>query len=542
MQGLMMGYPLTVDRILEHANRMYPHKRVSTRLADGTLHRYTYSDLYKRVKRLASALVDLGVKQGDRVATFGWNNYQHLELYFALPGSGAVCHPLNIQLLPEQLAYVVNHAEDRIIFVDAPLLSRFEEVADELEGIEYFVLFNPFDGLETKLSGVLYYEDLMAGADEDFSWEVTDEDDAAALCYTGGTSGEPKGVLYSHRSIYLHTMGANQANAFGLRESDVVMPAVPQYHSMAWGLPYAAAFAGADIVLPGAGFDEAHLLDLILKERVTVPAAVPSVWSDVLRRLRADPTDLWHVRQLVAGGEALPSSLVEAFEQEFGTQVLQCWGMTETSPLGTVSRLSAHHADLPAQEKVKLKVSQGQAVPGVEIRIVDEKGEKLPWDGFAVGEVQVCGPWITKGYYKEERTKKHFTADGWFRTGDVASISEDGYMLISDRIKDLVRSDGEWISSVALENQLMRHPKVREAAIIAIPDEKHGERPLAVVALEPDAGSVTADVFTDHLAPHFPMLWLPDDFVLVDGIPRTVQGKFDKKELGRRHAAGELGA
>ncbi|HSG82380.1 MAG TPA: long-chain fatty acid--CoA ligase [Gemmatimonadota bacterium] len=542
MQGLMMGYPLTVDRILEHANRMYPRKRVSTRLADGSMHRYTYGDLYRRVKRLAGALVDLGVGPGERVATFAWNNYQHLELYFAVPGSGAVLHPLNIHLLPEQLAYIVNHAEDRVIFVDGPLLSRFEQVADDIDGIEYFVLFNAESGVETKLAGVLMYEDLMSGADEEFEWEVADENTAAALCYTGGTTGGPRGVLYSHRSIYLHTLGENQPNALGLRESDSVLAAVPQYHAMAWGLPFASLFAGADLVLPGAGIDEADLLELISQEKVTVPAAVPSVWGGVLEQLRQSPQDLWHIRQLVAGGEALSRSTIQAFEQEFDTQVLHCWGMTETSPLGTVSRLSAHHAELPNDAKWDLKATQGMAIPGVEIRIVNEKGEKLPWDGSTVGEVQVCGPWIARGYFKEEPDKKHFTADGWFRTGDVASITPDGYMRITDRIKDLVRSGGEWISSAALETALMRHPKVKEAAVIAVPDEKHGERPLAVVVLRPDVGGVTADEFTDHLAPSFPLFWIPDDFVLVDQIPRTAQGRFDKKELRRRFAAGELGA
>jgi fatty-acyl-CoA synthase len=542
MQGLMMGYPLTVDRILEHANRMYPHKRVSTWLAGGSMHRYSYAELYRRVKRLAGALVDLGIKPGDRVATFAWNNYQHLELYFAVPGSGGVLHPLNIRLLPEQLAYIINHAEDRVIFVDGPLLSRFEQVADRLEGIEYFVLFNAEESVETKLTGVLMYEDLMAGADEGFEWEVADENEAAALCYTGGTTGGPRGVLYSHRSIYLHALGGNQSNALGLRESDVVLAAMPQYHAMAWGLPFASAFAGADLVLPGAGIDEAELLELISQEEVSVPAAVPSVWSGVLEQLRENPRDLWHVRQLVAGGEAMSRAMIQAFEQEFDTAVLHCWGMTETSPLGTVSRPSGHHAELPNDSKWDLKATQGVAVPGVEIRIVNEKGERLPWDGSTVGEVQVCGPWITRGYFKEKPDKRHFTADGWFRTGDVASITPDGYMQIRDRIKDLVRSGGEWISSVALENALMHHAKVKEAAVIAVPDEKHGERPLAVVVLHPDTGGVTVDEFTDHLAQHFPLFWIPDDFVLVDGIPRTPGGRFDKKELRRRFAAGELGA
>jgi fatty-acyl-CoA synthase len=542
MRGLMMDYPLTIDRILEHANRMYPHKRISTRLPDSSMHRYTYADLYKRVKRLCNVLVGLGVQPGDRVATFAWNNYQHLELYYAVPCAGAVCHTLNIRLSLEQLAYVTNHAEDSVVFVDATLLSHFEEVYDLIGGDGKFVVFNAEGAVETRLPNVLYYEDLVSQADDDFEWEVTDENTAAGLCYTSGTTGDPKGVLYSHRSIYLHTMAENQANALGLSERDVVLPVVPQFHSMAWGLPYSAAFAGAELVLPGSERDTASILDLIVRERVTVPVGVPTVWDGLFRELKRKHRNLSQVRCLVACGAAMPRALIARFEQEYGVEVMHAWGMTETSPLGTVSRLSSHHDELSEHEKLDFKATQGQAVPGVEIRIVNDEGDRLHWDGSTMGEVQVCGPWITKGYFKEKPGKERFTKDGWFRTGDVATVTKDGYMQITDRTKDLVRSGGEWISSVALENELMTHPKVQEAAVIAIRDERWGERPLAVVVLVPEAGRVTREEFSIHLVEHFPEFWLPDDFVLVEEIPKTSVGKFDKKLLRQRHVAGELGA
>ncbi len=540
LQGLMMDYPLTVDRILEHANRMYPQKRITTKQPDGSLHRYTYANLYTRVKRLANVLAELEVETGDRVATFAWNNYQHLELYYAIPCSGAVCHTLNIRLFPEQLAYIINHAEDKVVFVDATLLPLFERVIDQIPAVEHFVIINGKPGMETRLPNALHYEELMAKASDEYEWPVKDEQMAMGLCYTSGTTGNPKGVLYSHRSLYLHTMGENQATALGLTPSDIVLPVVPQFHAMAWGLPYACAMAGAELVMPGPHLNGPALAALIEEENVTVPAGVPTIWTGLYHELKTNRRNLSHVRALVVGGSAMPRALIQAYEEDLGIPVLHAWGMTELSPLGTVSLLQGQHQQLSDHEKWDLKATQGYAVPGVEMRIANEEGDVLPWDGTTVGEVQVRGPWITRGYYRVEPTPEQFTPDGWFRTGDVATITADGYLNITDRTKDLVKSGGEWISTVALENALMGHPKVLEAAVIAIPDEQWDERPMACVVLIPDAGAVSSDDLIEFLAPTFAKFWLPTKVVFLPEIPKTSVGKFDKKVLRARQAAGEL--
>ncbi len=540
MQGLMMDYQLTLDRILEHAYRMFPHKQISTKLPDGSMHRYTYAQFYGRVKRLANVLRSLDVQTGDRVGTFAWNNYQHLELYYAAPGCSAVCHTLNIRLSPDQLAWIINHAEDKVVFVDGTLLPLFERIAPHLRTVQHYVLFNAERGLETKLPNVLFYEELMAEAGEAFDWTVTDERTAMGLCYTSGTTGDPKGVLYSHRSMFLHTYGENQASALGLIEEDVVMPVVPMFHAMAWGLPYSCTMAGADIVFPGSHMNAAALADLIAEEKVSVAAGVPTIWNALYHELKSNPRDVSHVRSLVVGGAAMPRALIEGYEKELGVNVVHAWGMTEMSPLGTVSKLQRHHRDLPDHEKWDIKARQGYPIAGVEMRIVNLEGEELPWDGATMGELQVRGPWIAKGYYKVESNRDAITADGWFRTGDVVTISPDGYMYITDRTKDLVKSGGEWISSVALENTLMAHPRVMEAAVIAIPDENWGERPLAVVVPTKDAGELSEDELRAHLAQHFARFQIPDRFLIIAEIPKTSVGKFDKKVLRHRHAKGEL--
>jgi acyl-CoA synthetase (AMP-forming)/AMP-acid ligase II len=541
MQGLMMNYPLTLDRILEHANRVYPHKRITTKQPDGSLHRYTYADLYKRVKRLANVLVNMGVKPGERVGTFAWNSYQHLELYYGIPAMGAICHTLNIRLFPNQLAYVINHAEDKVIFIDGTLLPLLERVVDKLNPVQHYVLFNTPPGTETKLPNTLIYEELMSEADEEFEWHNASEEDAVGLCYTSGTTGNPKGVLYSHRSTFLHTLGECHPNVLGLSSRDIVLPVVPQFHVMAWGLPYSCALSGAELVMPGPHLKPAPLAQLIEEEKVTCPAGVPSIWNALYHELKTNRRDLSQVRALVVGGSAMPRSLIEAYESELGVNVLHAWGMTEMSPVGTASQLQAHHDELPDHQKWDIKAKQGYVIAGVEMRLMNEQGEELPWDGTTMGEAQVRGPWVARQYYGEEPTPVSFTADGWFRTGDVATISDDGYMNITDRTKDLVKSGGEWISSVALENTLMAHPKILEAAVIAIPDEKWDERPLAAIVPAPDAGEVTAEELSEYLAPRFAKFWLPDKYVIVEDIPKTSVGKFDKKVLRHRYAEGELG-
>lgn len=539
MEGLMMNYQLTMDRILEYANRTFPGKQITTKLPDGSLHRYTYADMYKRVKRLAAALVKRGVEPGDRVATFAWNHYQHMELYYAIPGAGAVCHTLNIRLFPEQLAYVVNHAEDKIVFIDGTLLPLYERVADQIDCVEHYVLLNAAKGTETKLPNVLFYEDLIAEGDEDFEWRTTDENEAMGLCYTSGTTGDPKGVLYSHRSMYLHTMGENQAGALGVREDDVVLPVVPQFHAMAWGLPYACAMAGADVVMPGPHLQPEPLAELIESERVTIAAGVPTIWTGLYHELKDNPRDISRIRALVVGGSAMPRALIKSYEQELGVNVLHAWGMTEMSPLGTVSILLGRHQELSDEEQWDIKAKQGYAVPGVEVRVVDSAGEELPWDGESMGELQVRGPWVARQYFRREQSDS-FTEDGWFGTGDVVTIAPDGFMNITDRTKDLVKSGGEWISSVELENAIMAHPKVMEAAVIAIPDEKWSERPLAAVVPTRDAGEITNEELRDFLSGKVAKFWIPDQFVVIDEIPKTSVGKFDKKVLRSQYAEGEL--
>ena len=541
MQGLMMNWQLTIDKIIEHANRLYPHKRVTTMQPDGSLHRQTYGEMYGRVKRLAKALVKLGLVPGDRVGTFAWNNYQHLELYYAIPGAGAVCHTLNIRLFPDQLSYIINHAEDKIVFIDGTLLPLYEKLADQAAGVRYHVLFNAPPSAAGRLPNTLFYEDLIADSDEDFDWVSTDENMAMGMCYTSGTTGEPKGALYSHRSMFLHTLGESQANALGVSEADKVLVVVPQFHAMAWGLPYAAVAAGAELVMPGPHLKPEPLANLIADERVTVAAGVPTIWNGLYYELKARPRDISCVRALVVGGAAMPRSLTQAYESELGVNVLHAWGMTEMSPLGTVSRLSSAHLDMDKEQQWDVKAKQGYPLLGVELRIVDEIGAELPWDGKTMGELQVRGPWIISQYFRRPRSTDYMTADGWFRTGDVVTITPDGYMTITDRTKDLVKSGGEWISTVELETTLIGHPKILEAVVIAVPDEKWSERPLAAVVRTQDGWDLTEEEVLAYLAERVAKFWVPDRVVFIDEVPKTSVGKFDKKVLRRMYAAGELG-
>ena len=539
LAGLMMDYPLTLSTIAEHAKRMTPRKTIKTKLPTGAWHEYTYADFYGRVKRLGNVLDSLGVRPGDRVGTFAWNTFEHLEFYFGIPGAGAVCHTLNIRLSPEQLKYIIDHAEDKVIFVDGTLLPLIEPIAHELKTVEHFVLFNCDSSRAVELPNVSHYEDLMATASDDYEWRCQDENMAMGLCYTSGTTGMPKGVLYSHRSMMLHTLGVMAAAALGPSESDVVLPVVPQFHAMAWGLPYACAWVGATLIMPGPHLQPEPLAEMIEREGVTIAAGVPTIWNGLYHELRQNPRDISSITQLVVGGSAMPRGLIEAYERDFGVNVAHAWGMTEMSPIGSVSKLQTRHRDLDEAARWDVKAKQGYFVPGVDARIVDDDGRELAWDGATMGELQVRGYWVAGQYYKLEDDHDHFTDDGWFRTGDVATIDEAGYMTITDRSKDLVKSGGEWISSVDLENALMSHEAVLEAAVIAIPDERWGERPLAV--LVPLDASWSADELNRYLLQQFPKFWLPDVYLVVNEIPKTGVGKMDKKVLRRLHADGELG-
>ena len=527
MHGLMMNYPLTLAQILEHAHRIHGSKRVTTLLPDQTFQSYDYTVLYERVKRLANAITQLGIIQpGDRIGTYASNTYQHLELYYAIPCLGAVLHPLNVRLTAVQLAEMVCEAEDKVIFVDGAFSEQFEELRERIE-CKQIVHFNP-----NSTHSDPTYEQLLSEAEPAYTWDIQDENWAMGLCYTSGTQGEPRGVLYSHRSMFLHTLAVNQADVFGLTEADVVMPLVPMFHAMAWGLPYASMFAGADIVLPGA--KPADIANLIAETGVTVAAGVPTVWAKVYQELWKRKRCISSLRRLIVGGEAMPPALIEAYEKNLGVEVCHAWGMTEMSPTGTFSKLRGAHKNLSDAEKWKIKATQGRPVPGVELRLATETVNgytKLPWNGEEIGELQVRSPWTASRYYNIEPTEEHFTTDGWLRTGDIATINVEGYMQIVDRAKALIRSGGESISSVALETALLQHPHVLEAAVIGVPDKKWGERPFAVIVLTQPMDEDISDTLKQHLSVEFPKFWIPDQFIFVGEIPKTSVGKSDKRAL-----------
>ena len=531
-----MNYPLTLAQILEHAHRIHGSKRVTTLLPNQTFHSYDYTVLYERVKRLTNAISQLGIVQlGDRIATYASNTYQHLELYYAIPCLGAVLHPLNVRLTAVQLARIVDEAEDKVIFVDDAFDEQFEELRKRI-ACKQIVHFNP-----SPMHSNVAYEQLLSEAEPLYTWDIHDENWAMGLCYTSGTQGEPRGVLYTHRSMFLHTLAVNQADVFGLTETDVVMPLVPMFHAMAWGLPYAAMFAGADIVLPGA--KPACLADLIAETGVTVAAGVPTVWAKVYPELCKRRQDISTLRRLIVGGEAMPSALIEAYEKNLGVEICHAWGMTEMSPTGTFSKLRGAHKNLSDTEKWRIKAKQGRPVPGVELRLAADTSNgftKLPWNGEEIGELHVRSPWTASRYYNIEPTEEHFTTDGWLRTGDIATIDVEGYMQIVDRAKALIRSGGESISSIALETVLLKHPCVLEAAVVGVPNEKWGERPVAIVVLTEKINGDISDTLKKLLSIEFPKFWIPDRFVFVDEIPKTSVGKSDKSAILAQLASENL--
>jgi len=536
MQGLMMDYQLTLQHFYNRAVRIFPRKEIVTQTDTG-LHRYTFGEWGKRTAQLANALHRAGVKEGDRIATFGWNTYRHLELYFAIPCIGAVLHTLNIRLFADQLAYIVNNAEDSMIFVDGDLVPILEGLADRLTTVKQYVIMGEAPSATGKLQPSVDYETFIAGQPEQYDWPQLDENTAAAMCYTSGTTGNPKGVVYSHRSTFLHSMGAGLEDALALSERDTILPVVPMFHANAWGLLHAGIMMGSKIVLPGRFMDPFRIAQLMTQERVTVAAGVPTIWIGLLNVLEREQVDLSALRAIYCGGSAVPRSLIEGLQRK-SLNIVQAWGMTETSPLASVSRLRSYQLDLPLDEQFRVRAKQGTVIPGVDFRIVDlETGQEVPWDGETYGELQVRGPWIARAYYKDSESSAKF-AEGWLRTGDVAVVDEDGIIQLVDRTKDLVKSGGEWISSVELEGLIMGHSKVLEACVIGMPDPKWDERPLAFVVAKPDfTEQITKEEIIDYLRPHVAKWWLPDDVVFVDAIPKTSVGKFDKKVLRSQYAA-----
>jgi fatty-acyl-CoA synthase len=531
MRGLMMDEPLTLGAILDRASRYFPHAEVVSRRPDGTFSRIQYGALARRVRRLARALQEAGLARGDRVATLMWNHSAHVEAYFAVPLAGGIIHPLNLRLHPDEIANISGHAEDRFLVVDDVLWPVFERFRDKTRFERVWVV--PFSGMRTPL-GAESYEALLAHSSEDFEFPEIDENEAAGMCFTSGTTGRSKGVVYSHRSIVLHSLAECMTDCLGISQSDTALLLAPMFHVNGWGLPYTCPMAGAKLVLAGSGCGPEELLDLMEQEGVTFACGVPTIWLGVLDALRKNPGG-WKFRgpvRVLIGGAAPPESLIRELDR-FGLRIIHGWGMTETSPLATASILKGHMREWNDDRKYEVRSRQGYAVPFIRTRLMRPEGE-APWDGATPGELEVRGPWIAASYYNAPEAANRWSPDGWFRTGDVATIDPEGYMKIVDRAKDLIKSGGEWISSVDLENALMAHPAVREAAVIAVPDEKWQERPLAVIILRDGVHAEPAE-FEKFLSARFAKWQIPDGFVFAKDIPRTSVGKFLKSQLREQY-------
>ena len=534
MLGTMMDFPLTLQLIFERGTRLFPNREIVTG-GLGPKHRYTYREMGERVHRLASALQKLGLQPGDRVGTFAWNHYRHLELYFAVPMQGAVLHTLNIRLFQDQLTYIVNHAADRFIVVDRSLLPMIRQLQPTFETVEKLIVVD--DGGDNEIGDLLEYEQLLETGDEHFEFPRLDENSAAMMCYTSGTTGNPKGVAYSHRALTMHSFGACSADCLAVSQRDTVLAVVPMFHANAWGLPYAATMAGAKQVFPGNTMAVDRVLQLMQDERVTLAAGIPTIWIGALPLVQSGKYDLSTVKRVVCGGSAAPRGLIEAYDK-LGLNIVHAWGMTEMSPLGTIAVPLVELDSAGRETQLDYKARQGVPAAGVEVRAIDDAGNDVAWDGKSMGELIVRGPWVAASYYDDERSAASFTRDGWFRTGDIVVMHPNGFIEIADRSKDVIKSGGEWISSVALENALMAYPKVQEAAVIGVPDERWSERPLACVVPRPDfRGAVTDQELTEYLAKHFAKWWLPDRYLYLDELPKTSVGKFDKKAMRAQYTA-----
>ena len=532
---MTMQYPLLVSNILNRARTAFPDKEIITRI-EGGVHRYTYRDMATRVNRLANALAALGVKPGDRVGTFAWNTYRHLEAYFAAPSMGAVNHTINIRLFPDDLVYIINHAQDKVLLIDPDLAPILEELAPQLESVEHYVIMSDDPEPSTTLPGALSYEMLLAESSAEFTPADLDEYAPAGLCYTSATTGRPKGVVYSHRALYLHTMAECMADTMAFSERDTAMAIVPMFHANCWGFPYSSTMVGANQVMPGVRPDPQAICELIEQHRVTVSAGVPTIWMGLLEYLErsGESYDFSSVREIFCGGSTLPVSVIKAYKEKLNVNLVQAYGMTEATPIVTLNRVKSGLESLPDDEKYDLGGSQGLLVAGLEMRLVDDAGKDLPWDGEQRGELLFRGPWVAREYYNDPRTAETYI-DGWYHSGDIASVDAEGYIQIGDRVKDMVKSGGEWISSVDLETAIIAHPDVLEAAVIAIPHPTWQERPLAcVVAKEESRQSLDKAQIIEFIREKFARWWLPDDVVFIDEIPKTSVGKFDKKVLRDR--------
>ena len=530
MRGLIMNQPLLISSLICHADWVSGDREIVTRSVEGPMHRYNYHDAHTRSRQLANALINLGVKLGDRIATLAWNTYRHFECYYAISGIGAITHTLNPRLAADQLTYIINHAENSYIFVDADLLPLIELVVNLIPTIKGIVVMT--DNLnmpESKIDNLLCYEDLIENNSDDLEWPVFDENTASSLCYTSGTTGNPKGALFSHRSTIIHAYASALPDVLQLSEKEVVLPVVPMFHVNAWGIPYGATMTGAKLVFPGPKLDGESIHQLLVNESVTFAAGVPTVWLGLLNYWKENNTSVPTLKRTICGGTAVPQSMIESFQEEFGIELRHAWGMTEMSPLGTVSVIKPSHMNSDKATRYRIQIKQGRPVFGVEMKIVDDQENELPHDGKAYGELMVRGPWITSGYYKVENSEAH-DHNGWFATGDVCTIDPEGYIEITDRTKDVIKSGGEWISSIDLENQAMGHSDVMHAAVIGVHHPKWDERPLLIVVPAKDKTPVLEDI-NEYLSKKVAKWWLPDDMIIVESLPIGATGKVLKTKL-----------